>query len=268
MAEPTPPTMIVPQGTEIQVDSHGQLSIRAPGNLVLQNSGSYGKIESMAGSIRIDRGVEVEAVSVECAAACFVQGSLTAWKVKASSLQLEESARANIVLQETERLEIGRDARLVGNFSNENDLFLLFSRFARQFRALPFYRGGSEDKEQDPPSLEAPAVDESPSEDDPVAAAPVSAAEPSAAEAESLAGKNERLPELLFFALVLLERDVARKSYGTNSQRVLEEIVKLLEGRDLETLRHTHRTLFDRVIEPGDDVLRASELIASHFQSS
>ena len=139
------PTMIIPRGTEIEVDSHGQLSIRAPGNLVIQNSGSYGNLESLSGSIRIDRDVKVEAVSVRCADACFVQGSLTAWKVTAKSLQLEDTARANIVLQETDRLEIGRDARLVGNFSSEKDLFLLFSRFARQVRSLPFYfeRGGA-----------------------------------------------------------------------------------------------------------------------------
>ena len=34
----------------------------------------------------------------------------TAWKVNARTLHLEESARAHVVLQETERLEIGRDA--------------------------------------------------------------------------------------------------------------------------------------------------------------
>ncbi|HMB51819.1 MAG TPA: hypothetical protein VKU40_00795, partial [Thermoanaerobaculia bacterium] len=117
--ESAAPTMIVPRGTEIEVDAHGQLSVRAPGNLVIQNSGSYGTLESRAGSIRIDHGVEVEAVSVNCAGDCFVQGSLTAWKVTARTLHLEETATANIVLQETERLEVGRDARLVGNFDSE-----------------------------------------------------------------------------------------------------------------------------------------------------
>ncbi|MEM7051151.1 MAG: hypothetical protein AAF604_15895 [Acidobacteriota bacterium] len=250
MPEPTPPTMIIPKGTEIEVDGHGQLSIRAPGNLVIQNSGSYGKIESVGGSIRIDPGVEVEAVSLECAAACFVQGSLTAWKVRASSLQLEDSARANIVLQETESLEIGRDARLVGNFSNENDLFVLFSRFARQFRSLPFYRGEVEGEVA--PQLEAPTE--------------VEVEEVTEKAPEK--GSRDRLPEPLFFALVLLERDASRGVYGATSQRVLEELVKLLDGRDLETLRHTYRTLFGRIIEPGDDVQRASELVAAYFQAT
>ena len=34
------PTMIIPSGTEIQIDVHGQLSVRTPGNLVIQNSGT------------------------------------------------------------------------------------------------------------------------------------------------------------------------------------------------------------------------------------
>ena len=32
------PTMIIPKGTDISVNENGQLSIRTPGNLVIQNS--------------------------------------------------------------------------------------------------------------------------------------------------------------------------------------------------------------------------------------
>ncbi|HVS15528.1 MAG TPA: hypothetical protein VMV46_16510, partial [Thermoanaerobaculia bacterium] len=137
--ERSAPTMIIPSGTSIQVDGHGQLSISTPGNLVLQNSGTYGTIESQHGSIRIEPDVQVEAVHVRCAKVCYVQGSLTAWKVEAESIELAEEARAHIILQETESLQIGSQARLVGNFSSEKELFLLFSRFARQMRSLPFF---------------------------------------------------------------------------------------------------------------------------------
>lgn len=137
-AEELAPTMIIPRGLRIEIDPEGQLSIHAPGNLVVQNSGKYGVLESMGGSIRIDRGVEVEAITVRCPETCYVQGFLTAWKVNARALHLEESARAHVVLQETERLEMGRDARLVGNFTSERELVSLFSRFANQVRALPF----------------------------------------------------------------------------------------------------------------------------------
>ncbi len=58
------PTMIIPRGTEIRVNNQGQLSIRTPGNLVIQNSGNYSDIESTNGSIRIDENVTVEAVSI------------------------------------------------------------------------------------------------------------------------------------------------------------------------------------------------------------
>ena len=63
------PTMIIPHGTEVSVNEQGQLSIKTPGNLVIQNSGVYSVIESGAGSVRIDPNVQVEAISVEAAAA-------------------------------------------------------------------------------------------------------------------------------------------------------------------------------------------------------
>ena len=47
------PTMIIPNGTDVSVNEHGQLSIRTPGNLVIQNSGVYSVIESASGSVRI-----------------------------------------------------------------------------------------------------------------------------------------------------------------------------------------------------------------------
>src|SRR5512138_232509 len=87
---PGVPTMIVPPGTQIGVDAQGQVSIRTPGNLVLQNSGAYGTLH-----------VDAEGV-------------------------------AHVVMQETERLEVGKNGRLVGNFRSEKELFDLFSRFAGQ----------------------------------------------------------------------------------------------------------------------------------------
>jgi len=241
-AEPAAPTMIVPRGTEIEVDAHGQLSVRAPGNLVIQNSGSYGTIESRAGSIRIDHGVEVEAVTVRCAHDCYVLGSLTAWKVEARALHLEDRARANIVLQETERMEVGRGARLVGNFDSEKELFLLFSRFAREFRSMPFFFDRRE-----PPAELAAGV-------------------PPSDEGGGRRDGDGDLPEPLFFAQVLLERDAARGDYGHGSQRVLEEIVKLLRARDVETLALTYRTLFGRIVDPRQDTRRAATLIDGWYK--
>ena len=262
------PTMIIPSGTEIQIDVHGQLSVRTPGNLVIQNSGHYGEIESVEGSIRIESNAEVEAVSVRCAETCYVQGSLTSWKVKARTIHLEEKAQARIVLQETDGIEIGKNAQLVGNFSSEKELFLLFSRFAQQLRSLPFYF----DRKEDPPIL---AVDEEsglaglPAAEErrePTAGGRSPASESPNSEPTSRtpdAGRD--LPDQLFFAQVRLEREAKNESYGSTSIRVIEELVKLLKDRDLDTLRHTYETLFGRIVEPGEDIRRAQSSIASHF---
>lgn len=272
MSKTEAPTMIIPSGTEISIDAHGQLSVRTPGNLVIQNSGHYGMIESTGGSIRIEANAEVEAVSVRCAGACYVQGSLTSWKVKAQSIQLEEKAQARIVLQETKSLEIGKNAQLVGNFSSEKELFLLFSRFARQLKSMPFYFDRRETAP--PPQLEPPSVEETPPEAGP-------AAEPAAAErrpgkartddgplTSRVLESGKELPDHLFFSLVLLEREARNEAYGTTSVRVLEKLVKLLRDRDFATLQHTYRTLFSRIVEPGDDTRRALDLIERYFRQA
>lgn len=249
-AEEIAPTMIIPRGLKIEVNPEGELSIHAPGNLVVQNSGKYGVLESLAGSIRIDRGVEVEAVTVRCPETCYVQGFLTAWKVNARSLQLEESARAHVVLQETERLEIGRDARLVGNFSSEKELLGLFSRFANQVRSLPFLfekKSAAPELPAGPPPPEEKVVQGT--------QFPPPPPEPSPAE----------LPEPLLFGLLLLERETERRIHPATSQRALDEIVKLLREQDLETLGLTYKTLFKRIAEPREDVQRAFELVREHY---
>ncbi len=268
------PTMIIPSGTEIQIDVHGQLSVRTPGNLVIQNSGHYGEIESVQGSIRIEANAEVEAVSLRCAETCYVQGSLTAWKVKAKAIQLEEKAQARIVLQETESINIGKNAQLVGNFSSEKELFLLFSRFARQLRSLPFYFDRKDAARFSEPEGEAemPAVAEPTTPATPVEPAPESAGDTGRVAISPVPSKvlesSEELPDQLFFALVLLEREAKNETYGRTSVRVLDELVKLLKGRDLEALQHTYMTLFGRVVEPGDDVRRARELVEQFFHET
>ena len=58
---------------------------------------------------------------------------------------------------------------------------------------------------------------------------------------------------------------------GWNRERIearlaeLAELTQLLEERDLETLRHTYQTLLSRIIEPGDDIRRARQLIERYF---
>lgn len=277
------PTMIIPSGTEIQIDVHGQLSVRTPGNLVIQNSGHYGEIESVNGSIRIEAGAEVEAVAVRCAETCYVQGSLTSWKVQAKSIQLEEQAQARVVLQETDHVEIGKNAKLVGNFDSEKELFLLFSRFARQLRSMPFYfeRTGGDPLRIDeaaagqlPASAAQSESRPSQSPGPPRKTAPSPTQPPVPPAAASLADDpltnevldaNQELPDQLFFALVLLERETKNESYGTGTRKVVGEMVKLLRSRDFEALSYTHQGLAERLVEPGEDLRRAVELIRGFF---
>src|SRR5215211_4142318 len=153
------PTMIIPRGTEIRVNAHGQLSIKTPGNLVIQNSGVYSEIESTNGSIRIEENVTVEAVSIRAGQACFIQGTLTAWKVHAKRISLEDRARAFIMLQESEHLELAKSARLVGNFANEKELFFMMGKFSPQLKELP----GAVDMTGDrPTTMRIPAMNITP----------------------------------------------------------------------------------------------------------
>jgi hypothetical protein len=250
------PTLIIPRGTRIEMDAEGQLSIHAPGNVVVQNSGKYGTLESLGGSIRIDRGVEVEASTIRCVETCYVQGFLTAWKVSARSLHLEDGARAHVVLQETQRLEIGKDARLVGNFSSEKELMGLFSRFAHQVRSLPLFERRSPQPGLPKPLDDTIIIQAQPA---PELQSPPPPPPPEAA--------FEDLPEPLLFAMVLLERESEARLHPTASQRALDQLHKLLQQQDLETLRATYRTLFSRIAEPKADAQRARELVAEYFNN-
>jgi len=252
-ADDLAPTMLIPKGTRIEVDDEGHLTIVAPGNLVVQNSGKYGTLESQGGSIRIDRGAEVEATTVRCADTCVVQGFLTAWKVTARILLLEDSARAHIVLQETQRLQIGRDARLVGNFASEREVVSLFSRFANQVRALPHLFERRAAPAELPMSRDEIVVEAQEPE--------VTALSAPSTEPPPLAA----LPEPLLLALVLLEGESERKIHVAAGQRALDEILKLLQQQDLETLQHTWRILFGRIDEPREQAKRARELVAEYF---
>ncbi|MCP4201400.1 MAG: hypothetical protein GY769_05630 [bacterium] len=207
--------------------------------------------------------------------------------------QLEEAAKANIVFQEADRLEVGQNARLVGNFSTEKELFLLFSRFANELRSLPLFAerkkvpGGAETADDQSPerlladvaSVATEVIESTPVGEEVVAesasrdgveSSSRGTFEASAAPPESEGGfgpkSDDPLPDPLFYSLVILEREYTRPSYGPTAQRAIEEIVKLLRDRDLETLGLTYRTLFGRIVEPGRDVERVYELLGRHFE--
>jgi len=233
--------MIIPRGTEIKLNQHGQLSIKTPGNLVIQNSGNYSEIESTNGSIRIEENVSVEAVSVRAGQACFIQGTLTAWKVHAKRISLEDKAKAFIMVQESEHLELARTARLVGNFANEKELYLMMGKFTPQLKELPTAMDlGSH----------APLA-ESRTPQIPATASP--------------AGRTE--DDHLKSAQALLEREVTRPDLSPADAEAVREVLYGLRERNLARVNLIFRDAFRELTRPSDGIRRAWEHLEAHFRA-
>jgi len=228
------PTMIIPRGTEIKVNNHGQLSIKTPGNLVIQNSGNYSEIESTNGSIRIEENVTVEAVSIRAGQACFIQGTLTAWKVHAKKITLEDRAKAFIMLQESEQLELSRSARLVGNFANEKELYLMMGKFTPQLKELP----GSMDMGSHQPQIPAtppPRIDDG----DPLRA-----------------------------AQALLEREVMRPDLTPSEAEAVREVLYGLRERNAQRVALVYRDAFSEIRTPSEGIRQAREYLDRYFATA
>ena len=247
------PTMVITRGTEIRSDAKGLLSIRTPGNLIIQNSGSYGEIESTGGSIRIDENVQVEAVSVRAAEGCFIQGTLTAWRLQAKRIALDHHARAYVMLQESERLDLASTARLVGNFADEQEVYLMLGKFAGQLKQLP----SSLDLGSRPlaapamaPALAAPAAPESHPYVPPRAA-------------PAVAGQ---LPDRLAQALGVLEREIRRPDLDAGDGTVLRDITAALRAGDVTRTARIYRDSFGDLRQPSESMRLAFNLIDSELR--
>lgn len=237
------PTMIIPRGTEIRVNAHGQLSIKTPGNLVIQNSGIYSEIESTNGSIRIEENVNVEAVSIRAGQACFIQGTLTAWKVHAKRISLEDRARAFIMLQESEHLELAKTARLVGNFQNEKELFFMMGKFSPQLKELPgavdmtgtAHTSTREIPNDRPTTMKIPAV----------------------TSPGSTAAMSE--DDHLRAAQSLLEREVARPDLTPSETEALREVLFGVRERNVQRVASIWRDAFAEVRNTSEGLRSAAE---------
>jgi hypothetical protein len=233
------PTMIIPRGTEIRVNQHGQLSIKTPGNLVIQNSGLYSELESTNGSIRIEENVTVEAVSIRAAQACFIQGTVTAWKVRAKRISLEDKARAFIMLQESESLELAKTSRLVGNFANEKELFLMMGKFTAQLKELP----GSVDMSSPTPLAEGVRTG-------------IQAPQP----------LRDEGAEHLRNAQAILERETSRTDLAPSESEALREVLYALRERNLPRIANVYRDAFMEVKSPSDALRQALDHLDRYFR--
>ena len=239
------PTMIIPNGTEVTVNERGQLSIRTPGNLVIQNSGVYSVIESGNGSVRIDPKVQVEAVSIQAADSCFVAGELTAWRVRARSITLERGARANIMLQESETLELDRNSRLVGNFASEKELYLMLGRFSRQLRELPENLNRSDRERQAQMAAEsdtAPKLD---------------------ADGASTSGASDvqNREEILSLVRLVLERELGRPGLSDPGRSALQKLLETVRSGDPEALKEGLSYQLSQIDDPSDELTNAARLL-------
>jgi hypothetical protein len=248
------PTMIIPRGTEISVNEQGQLSIRTPGNLVIQNSGVYSVIESGSGSVRIDPEVQVEAISVEAADSCFVAGELTAWRVHADKIILEKGAQANIMLQESETLELDRNARLVGNFASEKELYLMLGRFSRQLRELPegLFANSPRELPREPDQVLAKGDERKPG------SAPPRRESPGKAD-------PQQTHELLALLKVIVERELASPQLGADGREALEQLLGLVRSGNVEALRDGYADLVQRVEKRSSDLDKARAMLDRFF---
>lgn len=237
------PTMIIPRGTEIRVNAHGALSIKTPGNLVIQNSGNYSEIESTNGSIRIEENVTVEAVSIRAGQACFIQGTLTAWKVHAKKITLEDRAKAFIMLQESEQLELARTARLVGNFANEKELFFMMGKFTPQLKELPG-------------SMEMPATAAITEGQPRATIVPPSATQPTARPADD---------DALRSAQSLLERELGRTDLAPAEAEALREVLYGVRERNTARVASVYKQAFAEIKSPSDGLKQALEQLDKYF---
>ena len=238
------PTMIIPQGTEIKINANGQLSIKTPGNLVIQNSGNYSELESTNGSIRIEDNVSVEAVSVRAAQACFIQGTLTAWRVQAKKIALEDRAKAYIMMQECEQLELSKTSRLVGNFANEREIYLMLGKFSAQLKELP----GSVDLNGGASTLQGRP-----------------------AGAQTIPGnvaESSPLSRPLQDALAILEQEIARPDMDAQSKEALREVVFALRARNLQRAGLIYRDSFSELTTPSERLRSAYDLLDGHFRET
>jgi len=238
------PTMIIPRGTEIRVNQHGQLSIKTPGNLVIQNSGLYSELESTNGSIRIEENVTVEAVSIRAAQACFIQGTVTAWKVRARRITLEDRAKAFIMLQESETLELSKSSRLVGNFANEKELFLMMGKFTAQLKELP----GSVDMSSPTPLAEG-----------------IRSSGPHSISAPAQPQRDEG-SEHLRSAQALLEREITRADLAPAETEAIREVLYALRERNLPRVSNVYRDAFSEVKSPSAALRQALDHLDRYFR--
>ncbi|HET9766330.1 MAG TPA: hypothetical protein VFS60_05760, partial [Thermoanaerobaculia bacterium] len=75
------------------------------------------------------------------------------------------------------------------------------------------------------------------------------------------------LPDALSLALLLLEQENAAGITTAGGRRSLAQLLRLLRDGDVDTLRHTYKTLFARLGGGGEPVRRARKAVGGFFDA-
>jgi len=158
--------------------------------------------------------------------------------------RLEDRARAFIMLQESEHLELAKTARLVGNFANEKELFFMMGKFSPQLKELPAggvdMSGGSQPREiaaERPTTMKIPAM---------------SLTQP---------GSEEDLRA----AQMLLEREVARPELTPQEGEALREVLFGLRERNAQRVSGVWREAFAELRAPTEGLRQAQTHLENYF---
>jgi hypothetical protein len=164
------------------------------------------------------------------------------------------------MLQESETLELDRNARLVGNFASEKELYLMLGRFNRQLRDLPATLTPG-DSERSARRLQGPASDRTApppvtvTDDDPFVAPD--------GEDEPGPEARQRRDEVLSLVRVILERELGRPKLTSGSRQAIEKLLEMVRATDLDGLGDTGSYLLSQVENPSEDLGRAGEMLTS-----
>ena len=178
---------------------------------------------------------------------------------------------------------------MVGNFRSEKELYELFSRFAGNVRALPSPLAGEAPlgAAAEAPSTPRCAVDRRPartatadrggrrravrrsartsttSDDEADARGGRSSADRRAAGATL---PPPELPDAPGAGAAAARAGGAAPATAPRARRALAELVRLLREGDVETLRHTYKTLFARLAGGGEAVRRARRAVGAFLR--
>jgi hypothetical protein len=158
------------------------------------------------------------------------------------------------MLQESESLELDRNARLVGNFASEKELYLMLGRFSRELRDLPNGVFAGDDVGARIPARAF--------EQDPMPASPEDPFVSPDGEGEPTPQRRQEQSEVISLVRVILEREIGRAGSEGGGRDALERLLELVRSNDLDKLGEEYRYLISQVDTPTEELERARDILA------